>query len=296
MTRIASATIIAVTAALAAGGCGDDDEPASPPAAVKPAVLSITTSDAGKDRFTMRAPASIRGGLVQIRFTNATRTGHEAQLVRVDRDRTRQDVLRFMAGGSATLPDWAYAEGGVGAVPPGQTATATQNLPAGSYYIVDSGEGDPPVPSQRGAIAALTVTAGADGELPATTATITTSDAGETGYSFEARGLKAGTNTVLFDNDSEDAPHHVVAFPMKPGATIAGVERVFAQRGEPTGPPPLDFAAATSTAALDGSRSLVTTLTLRKGRYALVCFLTDRDDDKPHLHDGMIEAVEVGEQ
>ena len=44
---------------------------------------------------------------------------------------------------------------------------------------------------------------------------------------------------------------------------------------------------------LDGEVSEVTQLNLEPGRYAAICFLTDRDSKKPHFEEGLLDEVEV---
>jgi hypothetical protein len=293
-------TLSIAAAAIAATGlaaCGSDD-PKSPAktATGKATVLSIVTSDAGAKRFAMAAPASIKGGLVRLRFRNASTVSHEAQLIRVDGQRTAAEVLKVVDTGDepAKIPAWVHAEGGVSAIPGGAVKTTTANLPAGTYFVIDTEADNPPSPSDRGAIAQFTVTPGSDGPLPATAGTITVADDGKDHYRFETTGLTAGTRQVTFKNASrsDNALHHVVAFPIAPGKTIADVRQAFASRN-PSGPPPLDFANGTSTEVLDAGRSLVTTLTLKKGSYALLCFLNDRDETKPHFMEGLLTKVDI---
>lgn len=66
-------------------------------------------------------------------------------------------------------------------------------------------------------------------------------------------------------------------------------------QGRPSGPPPFDFKNGVNTAGPDGGTEEVTDLELRKpGRYALVCFFTDRDGKgKPHFAEGMLKQVDV---
>ena len=50
-------------------------------------------------------------------------------------------------GNSNVIPPWAKLEGGVGSVAPGQTGTATVNLPQGNYVMVDTAALGGPGPS-----------------------------------------------------------------------------------------------------------------------------------------------------
>lgn len=117
------------------------------------------------------------------------------------------------------------------------------------------------------------------GELPEAAATITTED-----YGFVTEGLKAGRNTVKFDNVGKE-PHHVIALPFTPGATLEEVKKAFESEEEPAGPPPVDFMKGTSTTVITGGQAQVADLELQKGKYALICFISDRAGGPPHVAD-----------
>ncbi len=296
--RFASVALVALLAPVALGfaACGGDSEGSksgAKPSAAKPTLLSITTSDAGK-RFSMQAPKSIKGGLVEIRFKNAGKVPHEAGLVRVEGDHSLKDVLKIVStDGPVKIPDWLYAEGGVATTPPGQELSTTENLRAGHYFVIDTESEEGPPPAARGAVAEFDVTPGTDGALPATEAKVVAKTVDEDKYEFEVSGLKAGPNKLLFKNESDGQIHHIVAFPIVPGKSLADVKKFLSEEGEPSGPPPVDFMSGTNTEVLDGKRQLVTTVNLKAGKYALVCFLNDRDELKPHFKEGMLKEVDV---
>jgi hypothetical protein len=297
---ILPAALAMTVAALGVAACGDDKKSgtAGTKAPAKPTVLSITTSDAAKKRFTTDAPSSIKGGLVEISFKNATKTPQEAQLIRVEGQHTTKEVLDVVAtNDTVKIPEWLYGEGGVSTTPPGKTGITTENLPAGHYLVTDSETGDDdnaPAPSLHGAVAEFDVTAAPEGQLPAAPGgTIKVVDDGKDKYRFETSGLKAGSNEVLFDNQSKGELHHVVVVPIKKNATIADVKKAFDQGGPGSGPPPLDFSKFTGTSVIDGERAMVTTLNLTKGRNAFICFINDRDSVKPHFKQGLLKEVTI---
>ncbi len=176
------------------------------------------------------------------------------------------------------LPQWLHGGGGVGTVNPGQSASATDLLEPGRYFVTDT---------DGGASAEFEVTGEAsDAELPSTPATITTKE-----YGFETSGLKAGKQKITFDNAGKEL-HHVIAFPYREGTTLDTVKKAFAEQGRPSGPPPFDFENIVGTAVLEGGQKQVTQLELKQGKYALVCFISDRKGGPPHVAKGMItEAV-----
>lgn len=293
-----------------AGGNATEQSAAAP----EPTNLPITTSEVGEDRFNTEAPASIKGGLVKIVFENAGKMPHEAQLLRVDEGHTIQEAIEIITSEDEKTPEWIHGAGGVGLTPPGQQGTTYINLPPGDYGVISLGAGgdeDAPPPATRGALAEFEVTEGEPGELPQASATIVAKDEGEhkdaaegqdTGegeetedheHSFEATGLKPGSNTVLFDNRSEEL-HHAVLAPIIGDTTLEEVEEALASEEPPEGPPPVDFENAVITSVLDGETKQVTELELKEGRYALVCFISDREGGKPHAAEGMVEEVTIG--
>jgi hypothetical protein len=141
--------------------------------------------------------------------------------------------------------------------------------------------------AKSGAVATIEVTGEASTtKLPRGDATVTTRE-----YAFATRGLKAGPNRIAFRNAGKE-PHHVLAFPYGKSATSDQVRTFFTEESESSGPPPVDFAGATRTAALEAGEEQIAELDLRRGKYALICFVTDRAGGPPHLVKGMIgEAV-----
>lgn len=308
--RMAAGLVLFVPLGLAACG-GDSSEDgggsaAEQSAAPEPTTLSITTSDVGEDRFATKAPGSIKGGLVKVVFKNAGKMPHEAQLIRLEQGRTAQEAVEVIDSGKT--PEWLRGAGGVGVTAPGQQGTTMINLPAGDYAVIDTGQGggEALTPATRGALAEFEVTPGEPGELPQTSASIVAEDDGEHGeagkgedageheHGFETTGLKAGRNMVLFDNRSDEI-HHAVMAPIIGDTTLEEVGEALASEEPPSGPPPVDFENAVVTSVLDGKTKEVTELELRAGRYALLCFLSDREGGgKPHFAEGMLEEVMVG--
>ncbi len=167
----------------------------------------------------------------------------------------------------------------MGNTKPGQTGTVTQNLPSGKYYALD-------IESNKSA--PLEVTGSGGGSQPTAGPVVEATE-----YSFKATGLKTGKQTVLFDNKGKQ-PHFLVALPINPGKTLADVKKVVATEGEPKGPPPIDEKAGVDTAVLDGGGKQAVQLDLKKkGKYALMCFIPDRQGGPPHVAKGMVSEGTV---
>ena len=84
---------------------------------------------------------------ISLQVDTAATEEHEAQLVRVEDDHTLAEALEVLSTdeGGAPSPSWLFAEGGVGSIKGGKTATVTQT--SGKYaficFISDRAGGPP---------------------------------------------------------------------------------------------------------------------------------------------------------
>ena len=226
----------------------------------------------------MTGPKSVEAGSVRVSFKNAGKEGASAQLIRIEGDHTVEEALKAgeaWGDKGKALPDWVRLAGGTGFVNPGDEGTATQILEPGKYVVVDI---------DSNTSAELEVTGDGGGELPETTAKIEAVE-----YSFETSGLKAGTVELTFDNKGKE-PHHIVAFPIKPGKTIADVKK-FAESEK--GESPVDERSGFSASVTDGGLTQVLEAKLKKGNYAVLCFIPDRKGGPPHVAKGMVSEATV---
>ncbi len=296
--RLVLSAIVAVATGAFVAGCGDDDEDSASSEAAKPISFQITATAEGTKTKALEFPSSIKAGLVDVTLRNDDKAPRSAQIIRVEGEHTVDDVLKIVdAEEAAKIPSWMQDGGGLGSVKPGATATATQVLAPGKYVIWDDVGGDEgPSNSELGAKGEFTVTGPAvDAELPARDATVTATDEGEgedKTYDFEFAGLKAGTNEVRFENTGDEL-HHALFFPMREGATIKEVEEAFAAEEEPEGPPPVDFMGGVGTTVIDGGIEQNISLDLKAGKYAVVCFISDREGGPPHAAKGMLKELTV---
>jgi len=267
---------LVVLPACGSGGGGSGGEPE---------VVAIEVSGDAK-KVDVKAPGKIKGGLVQMNLKNSSKGPRDAQVIRVEGEQSADDVLKVIMSQGGPIPDWLQDGGGVGETAPGKTGSATQNLAEGKYVLVaaPSEDGEP-------ATAELQVEGGSsEGELPKTSAEIVARE-----YSFETKGLKSGKNEVLYKNEGQEL-HHVVGAPMLPGRTLDDVKKFVSEEGgggRPSGPPPIDFENGFTTAVTDGGIDQVTDLELKKGKYALVCFIQDRKGGPPHVMKGMLAEANV---
>ena len=250
--------------------CGDDDDDSDESEA---AVASFEFSDG-----EMTGPSSVEAGAVRVDFTNSTDDDAGVTIVRVEGDHTAEEAVKAgQAWGDdgKPLPEWLTFEGGSSSVAPGKSFSAVQELTEGKHLGLDINTNE---------YVEFAVTGDGDAALPSTSATIDAVD-----YSFEASGLKAGKQAVLFSNKGKE-PHFALAAPIKPGKTIEEVEKAIKSDSGPSAPIIED--EVVSTGILEGGREQVVDLELREGAYALVCFVPDRAGGPPHAFKGMVsEAV-----
>lgn len=261
------------TMSLVAAGCGKDDKSQDTGAgAITPKPVSLELSGSKKN-VTMKAPATVEAGLAKITLTNSSKTDGAGQLLRIEGNHTAEEVAKASTAWGdkgKPLPDWLTLEGGTGNTQPGTTKTAIQQLQPGNYLAFDI---------ESDASAPMKVTAGQSAAPPPVASRI---DATE--YSFIATGLKAGNQTVLFDNKGKQ-PHFIVGAPLNKGKTLADVRKAIMKE---SGPPPFDQKAGFDTAVIDGGRKQLVEITLQKGNYAFLCFVPDRQGGPPHVAKGMI--------
>lgn len=264
--------------ALVAAGCGKKEEPTTSEPPKQPSTLAITATGEGATP-TYKAPAEVEGGAVTISFTNNAKGEANAQLVKVEGEHPDQEVVAQLGAAMENKPveDWFGAAGGVGETKPGQTASVTQVLEPGTYYIL-GGEKPP-----EGAPTKFEVTEG-DAPLPEAEAKVIATD-----YAFSGLNLKPGK--VTLSNEGKQW-HHFLAAEMKPDATLADVKKFL--QTEQEGPPPfVGSESALESTVMDGGVAQIVDADLKPGRYAFYCFVADQKGGPPHVAKGMISEVNV---
>jgi hypothetical protein len=289
VSRYLAAAVTAAGLCLFAA-CGSDDSPS------RPSSIAIRVSDPSEDKVVLAAPASVGAGVVRIMLENRGDTDHDAQLFRVDGRRSAQDVWSVLesADGSAR-PAWLHPAGGVAPIAPGESATVTGALEPGTYFVADtqerrSGSGGKITNAVKGGVAKLEVEGDAGGDLPATRASIVASDG-----RFETAGIEPGRNRVTFENRGEE-PHQAVALPIDEGVPFAAAERKLLIDQGDTAWVPVDVPGKHATTVLEAGGKQVAEMTFAPGRYALVCFVADREGGPPHLQEGMASELRVSSE
>ncbi|MCU0620118.1 MAG: hypothetical protein MUC69_01290 [Gemmatimonadales bacterium] len=260
---------LALLVALAGPGAGT---------AAPPRLIRIDAND-----FSFSMPDSLAAGVYRIAMTVDGKEPHHAIFVLLEKGKRLGD---FLAAGDGPPPAWARMVGGPGGIMPGAPASeATLRLEPGRYAVicmVPSGDGVPHI--AKGMSKELVVTGAASTEaLPRADVQLKLVD-----YAFSfSKPLRTGRQVVQVTVPSGQ-PHEIVVFRLDPGKTAADVG---AWGEHPVGPPPGTVVGG--IAPLGEGATAQFTLDLAPGTYALICFLPDARDGKPHHVHGMAQQVMI---
>lgn len=261
---------------------------ASHPARYRGRVVTITARD-----YAFEAPDSVEAGYVTLRLLSRGKELHHVQMVRLDEGHTLKDLFEAMKQPGAKPPKWMVEVGGPNAPVPGGEAAASLTLVPTRYALIcfiPSPDGTPHimkgmakeivvVPARSAAAKAAKAPNAA--KVPITTVTL--SD-----YDFTLSSpLLAGEQTLRFVNNA--AQHHEMFIAaLAPGKKAIELAQ-WAEKQE--GPPPgMPVGGITG---IDRGESNDIALKLEPGEYALICFLPDFKDGKPHFVYGMIKQITV---
>lgn len=264
-----------------------DDEEATTPTTSSAAAQPVPTqvSITAKD-YAFDVPASFKGGLGRFSYANTGREPHFAAFAKVPPGKTFADVRSTLTSPPSAAPPSGPPPfedvASLSTTDPGATGNMTLNLPRGTYALycpIPSPDGTPHV--AKGMINEVTVTEGADGELPPSVGTIKAVD-------FELAPLppvKAGNNVFRLSNQGKQI-HEINLVELPPGKTV---DDVVAWYREQKGPPPMPPMLSLSGVAIKPGDEATTELNLKAGsRYAFVCAIPDfLGDFKPHVTKGM---------
>lgn len=251
------------------------------PAGPAPETVTITAHD-----YSFEAPYWLASGAVTLRLVNKGMEFHHIWLLRIDHGKTAADFIEAMKTAHGKLPIWARDIGGPNAPAPGAEANATIDLEPGTYLLacaIPSADGVPHV--MKGMVHTMTVTKGSRrAALPRADVTLMLRD-----YNFTTSvPLTAGQRIIEVRNYGRQA-HEIEMVRLAPGKHAADVLRWLEQPESAAPGMPLGGVSPLAS----GGRSQFT-VNLEPGRYAMICFLPDAADGKPHFMHGMMQEVEVG--
>jgi len=248
--------------------------------AAPPRVLRIAAHD-----FAFTMPDSLPAGTYTIEMTNDGRELHHAIVVRLDQGKRLADLHAAMKDGPP--PTWASFLGGpMGPEPGSAPAAVTMRLDAGRYALVCLVPSADGVPHVAKGMAKEFVVVGATGRdaLPKADTELTLRD-----YVFAfSRPLRTGRQVVQV-TVPQGQPHEIVVMKLASGKSPMDVATWLEK---PVGPPPASLAGG--MAPIQSGATAQFTLDLTPGEYALLCFVPDQKDGKPHVAHGMMQQVRVG--
>jgi hypothetical protein len=246
-----------------------------------PTVLAVAARD-----FAFEARAEVPAGMTTIRLLNNGPSLHHVQLFKLEDGKTVDDFMTALKA-PGPLPAWVRPVGGPNPPEPAGTASITETLEPGKYIMVcfvPSADGMPHV--MKGMMRPLTVTpaSGTAGSEPKADITMKLVD-----FDFQpSQPLTPGRHTIRVENAGSQ-PHEVAFVRMNPGKT----PQDFANWGmKPVGPAPGSTMGGVS-AIMPGAHVFVH-VDLPPGDYALLCFVPDGKDGKPHFAHGMAKLIKVG--
>ncbi|HEU4698782.1 MAG TPA: hypothetical protein VFS40_06370 [Gemmatimonadales bacterium] len=252
----------------------------------KPTVVDVVAREYA---FTM--PDSIPAGLVTIQLRNEGKQLHHFWMVRLTEGRTFADLMSHLKAHPEQMPAWAVNIGGPQPPAPGGSSNATLLLTPGRYAVLCVVPGPDGVPHvAKGMSHPLAVTESAAERVATEAAAGMKPDLQVrlVDYGFEfSKPLSAGEHTIRVQNDASQF-HEIVIFKLLPGKSLAdALTWVEKQQG----PPPL--LPVGGITGLDKGQHALMQERFTPGEYAVVCFLPDAKDGKPHFTHGMATQLKV---
>jgi hypothetical protein len=238
--------------------------------------------------YRFEAPTSIRSGTTTFKMQNVGKEPHHLWIVKLAEGKTAADFTKAMqAWGSALkMPSWAVDVGGPNSAGAGETAEGTMTLEPGKYMLVcwvPSPDGMLHV--MKGMVRELNVTGPAVAAAePKADVTLVMDD-----YTFElSNPITPGHHTIRFENRAAQS-HEAVIARLLPDKTLAQAI-TWLDAGQ-AGPAPVELLGGAS--GLAKGRHMFITADFQPGHYALLCFIPDAKDGKPHFVHGMTKEIVV---
>jgi hypothetical protein len=247
--------------------------------AVKAHVVRVTGED-----FKFDAPDVIPAGFTEFRFLNKGPAIHHMQLLKLSGGKTVDD-LRAALANPGPPPSWMKQVGGPNAPAPGLESNATMMLEPGNYVLICFVDLGGPPHFMKGMVRALRVgpASGPAATKPRADVTATLVD-----YAFNLSSpIRAGTRTIRVYNAAQQ-PHEVELVQLAPGASVGDFMKwIEKMEGPPPGKP------LGGVSGLEHGMSGYFTADFTPGNYALICFVPDAKDGKPHFTHGMMQQIMV---
>ena len=275
--------LVAGALAIASTGVAPVGAGAQAAASTPPRVVNVKAFD-----YRFEAPASIGAGTTTFKLQNEGKEPHHLWIVRLTDGKTPVDFTKVMKtwGSALKMPAWAVDVGGPNTAGSKETAEGTMTLEPGTYMLVcwiPSPDGMLHV--MKGMVKEMKVTGPASAAAePNADITMMMDD-----YSFDlSKPITAGRHTIRFENRAAQS-HEAVIARLLPDKTLAQAVK-WLNAGQ-AGPAPIEMLGGAS--GLAKGRHMFITADFPAGRYALLCFIPDAKDGKPHFDHGMVKEIAV---
>jgi len=251
--------------------------------AVAPAAKARVVHVTGED-FKFDAPDVIPAGLTEFRFLNKGPSLHHMAIVKLGAGKTVDD-LRASLANPGPPPAWMKTMGGPNASDPGLESNATLTLAPGNYALICFVDLGGPPHFAKGMVRPLRVVpAKVADSRPKADLTVTLVD-----YSFKLSSpIHPGTRTIRVHNAAAQ-DHEVQLVQLAPGKSLADL---ITWLGKMEGPPPGKALGGVADMA-PGLTEYFTADFSSASKYALICFVPDAKDGKPHFAHGMAQQITV---
>lgn len=248
--------------------------------------LQITATADGWD-----APATVPAGWTRITLANKSDGLRQAAFMRLDDDKTMDDVFAAIEAGMSEPAPWMVPYGGVSAVLPGESGAVSVNLAAGQYIVIDPVPTADGVPGMAKGYFMPLVVEESDVATAAPAATLTV-DLLDYAFETDFESFSAGSHTIRITNSGPQEAHELVLVKLEDGATVDDFLGAFAPDA-PGGPLPGRF--VTGTAAFATTAENYLEVTLEAGAtYGIICFTPSSvNEGAPHFMMGMVDQFTV---
>lgn len=283
-------TIVGLMVSVAVAGLsinGSIDPSVSPPivpvhVAMEPAAKARVVRVTGED-FKFDAPDVIPAGLTEFRFLNKGPSFHHMAILKLTGGKTVDD-LRAALANPGPPPAWVKEMGGPNAPDPGTEANATVMLEPGNYVLICFVDIGGPPHFAKGMVRPLRVVpAKVAASKPKPDVTVSLVD-----YGFKLSApIRAGTHTLRVHNVGGQH-HEVELVQLNSGASLGDFMKWLDKM---VGPPPGKGLGGIT--GMEPGMSEYFTANFTPGNYALICFLPDTKDGKPHFAHGMAQQITV---
>jgi uncharacterized cupredoxin-like copper-binding protein len=247
--------------------------------AAKARVVQVTGED-----FKFEAPDVVPADLTEFRFLNKGPALHHMALLKLTGGKTVDDLVAALAK-PGPLPSWAKELGGPNAAAPGEEANATLTIEPGNYAFICFVDIGGPPHFTKGMVKPLRVvpSTSPSGPKPKADITATLFD-----YNFKLSSpVRAGKRTIRVHNKGPQV-HEVQLVQLAPGVTLGEFMKWMEKmEGPPPGKP------LGGIAGIESGMSQYFSADFVPGSYALICFVPDAKDGKPHFAHGMVQQIEV---